>query len=205
MRKVLIISIAVLVLLGMVSMAFAEGFRARISDQQKRIDQGIASGQLTRLEADTLQDNLNWIKYEFSRMTDDGLLTPAESRRLDDMLDRNSRMILDRKHNPVKAFYVKKISPAEFIVDRIQNQQKRINQGIKEGQLTRREADVLEDNLNRIRDEFHRSRQGGRLDWREIDRLDRMLDRNSEIIFVKRHNRNAPVESLDFKLFIRID
>jgi len=195
----------VLVLLGLISVAFAAGIRERIGDQQKRIDQGIASGELTRQEAETLQDNLSWIKYEFARLTDDGKLTPGERSRIDCLLDRNNNMIVNKKHNPITVFYKKKIKLGEFVVDRIKNQQARIDQGIRSHELTRGEADILIDNLNRIRDEFHRLRNDGKLNWMEADRLDRMLDRNSEMIFAKKHNRKAPIERIDFKLFIDIN
>jgi hypothetical protein len=201
MRKFLTCSTVVLVLLGLISVAFAASFRERIRDQQMRIDQGVASGQLTRQEADILQDNLSWIKYEFARMTDDGKLTPAESKRLDGLLDRNNNMIFNKKHNPVAVFYTKKIGVGEFIVDRIRNQQARVNDGIRDRQLNRAEADILNDNLNRIRDDFHRFKKGG-INWKEADRLDRMLDRNSEMIYSKRHNTNVPIQRLDFKLFM---
>ena len=74
----------------------------RIAEQQKRIDEGIASGQLTRAEADILQDNLNWIKAEETRLKADGKLTPKERARLNKMLDRNSNMIYKKKHNPIR-------------------------------------------------------------------------------------------------------
>jgi hypothetical protein len=189
----------------MISVAFAAGIRERIRDQQRRIDKGIASGELTRPEAETLQDNLSWIKYEFARLTDDGNLTPGERTRLDGLLDRNNNMIINKKHNPVTVFYKKKIGVGDFIPDRIKNQQARIDQGIRSRELTRGEADILMDNLNRIRAEFQLVKRDGRLNWREADRLDRMLDRNSEMIFAKKHDRDARIERLDFKLFIDIN
>lgn len=205
MRKFLTCSTVVLVMLGMISVAFAAGIRERIGDQQRRIDKGVASGELTRQEADTLMDNLSWIRYEFARMTDDGRLTPGERNRLDGLLDRNDKMIFNKKHNPITVFYTKKIGVGGFIPDRIRNQQARINEGIRSRELTRGEADILMDNLNRIRDDFQRFKRDGRLNWREADRLDRMLDRNSEMIFAKKHNRNAPIERIDFKLFFNIN
>ena len=206
MRKLLTLSTVVLVLLGlMISVAFAAGIRERIGEQQRRIDQGVSSGQLTRQEADTLQDNLSWIRYELARMNDDGRLTPGERSRLDGLLDRNNNMIINKKHNPVTVFYTKRVGVGEFTADRIKNQHARIDQGIRSRELTRGEADILIDNLNRIRDDFQRFRSDGRLNWRESDRLDRMLDRNSEMIFAKKHNRNAPIERLDFKLFMNIN
>jgi len=205
MRKFLTGSTVVLVLLGMISIAFAAGIRERITDQQRRIDKGVAAGELTRQEADTLMDNLSWIRYEFSRMNDDGRLTPGERSRLDGLLDRNDKMIVNKKHNPVTVFYKKKVGVGGSTLDRIKDQHARIEQGIRSRELTRGEADILIDNLNRIRDEFHRLKRDGKLNWREADRLDRMLDRNSEMIWAKKHNRKAPIERLDFKLFLDIN
>jgi polyhydroxyalkanoate synthesis regulator phasin len=78
------------------------GIRGRIEEQQKRIDQGIASGSLTRQEADIVQDNLNRIRESEARMKADGRLTPRERARLEHMLDRNSKMIYKEKHNPIR-------------------------------------------------------------------------------------------------------
>ena len=205
MRKLLTCSTVVLVLLGMISVAFAAGIRERIGDQQRRIDKGIASGELTKQEADTLMDNLSWLRYEFARLTDDGKLTPGERDRIDGLLDRNDKMIFNKKHNPITVIYTKKITAGEKIQDRIKNQHARIDQGKKSKELTFREADILIDNLNRIRDDFQRFKRDGKLNWKEVDRIDRMLDRNSEMIFGKKHNRNFRIEPLDFKLFINID
>jgi dsDNA-binding SOS-regulon protein len=205
MRKFLKVITVVLAMLVMVSVAFGAGIRERIWDQQKRIDSGIASGQLTRHEADILLDNLSWIRYEFARLTDDGKLSPGERDRLDKMLDRNDNMIINKKQNPVTVFYKKKIGIGGVIPDRIKDQQVRIDQGIRSRALTRAEADILIDNLNRIRDEFHRFKRDGKLTWREADRMDRMLDRNSEMIYAKKHNSNVRIAPLDFKLFLNVN
>lgn len=78
---------------------------ARIASQQQRIDQGVASGELTRGEANLLQDNLNYVRSEFARMRADGLLTPREVDRLERLLDNNSQMIFNKKHNPARRLY----------------------------------------------------------------------------------------------------
>jgi hypothetical protein len=83
-------------------------FYERIKNQQKRINQGIKSGELTRKEAGILQDNLNWIRDKYARMTTDGRLTQNEQKRLDKMLDKNSDMIRDKKHNLIKRVYEEK-------------------------------------------------------------------------------------------------
>jgi len=81
------------------------GIPARIDTQQQRISQGIASGELTRNEADQLQDNLNYIRNDYSRMTADGRLTQGEIHRLERMLNQNSAMIQNKKHNAVRRLY----------------------------------------------------------------------------------------------------
>jgi hypothetical protein len=74
----------------------------RITKQQHRIDTGIASGSLTSREAEILQDNLNWVKSEETRLKADGKLNKRERERLHEMLDNNSDMIYKKKHNAIK-------------------------------------------------------------------------------------------------------
>jgi len=78
---------------------------AEISSQQARINQGLRSGQLTRREAATLQDNLNWIRAEHSRLSARGRLTPAEINMLERRLQQNERMIFNKKNNPIRRIY----------------------------------------------------------------------------------------------------
>jgi hypothetical protein len=100
-RTCAFIFIFVIVLVGI---AFAD-ILDRITEQQHRIDQGVASRELTRNEADILQDNLNWIRDKFGRMKADGRLTQNEIRRLDLMLDQNNAMIYNKKHNLIRKVY----------------------------------------------------------------------------------------------------
>jgi predicted metal-dependent hydrolase len=157
-------------------------FQDRLDGQQKRIDQGIASGALTRSEADIVQDNLNWIKADYARMTKDLRLTIWEMERLDSMLDRNSNMIFNKKHNPIVRFRNSSFN------NRIDDQQRRIDQGIASGVLTHSEADIVQGNLNWIKATYAEMMANGRLTPGEVERLDRLLDQNSSMIFIKKHN-----------------
>ncbi len=78
------------------------GIQKRFEHQQKRIDQGIASGQLTKDEAALVQDNLNRIMADEARLKAAGKLTPKEKARLEHKLDLNSDMIYREKHNVIK-------------------------------------------------------------------------------------------------------
>jgi len=162
----------------------------RFKNQQKRIDQGIRSGELTRGEADMLQDNLDWIKKQYSRMKADDKLTGEERERLHRMLDKNSEMIKDKRHNPAKRLY------DDNIENRIDNQQKRIDQGIKSGQLTRHEADIVRDNLDEIKRRYTKMRRDGVLTMRESEKLENMLDENSRMITREKHNRDFNIRRL---------
>jgi hypothetical protein len=165
-----------------------ENFYERIEDQQKRINQGIESGELTRKEADMLQDNLDWVKGKYARMEADGIMTRDERDRLDRMLDRNSGMIKDRKHNPAKRLY------DSGVEDRIGRQQRRIDQGIASGKLVRREADIVQDNLNEIRKRYAKMQGDGVLTMKEIEKLDKMLDENGKMISRKENNKDKNIK-----------
>lgn len=111
MKKSIFSAGLVLVMLIMIAGGASAGttydpkIQDRIAEQQKRLDDGISSQALTRAEAVTLQDNLNWIKGEEARLKKDGLLTKRERVRLHRMLDLNSTMIFKKKHNPVRRLY----------------------------------------------------------------------------------------------------
>jgi hypothetical protein len=129
-------------------------------------------------------------------MKADGSLTPEERAKLDQMLERNSQMIYNKKHNPIGRVYpFEQRAVAGDFQERIRDQRERIDQGIRSGALTRSEADILLDNLDRIRDRFSRMKADGRLTVEEQQRLDQMLERNSQMIYNKKHN---PARRLDW-------
>lgn len=68
-------------------------------------------------------------------------------------------------------------------------EQKRINQGIRSGELTRREADRLEEGLAKIKTDERFARMDGNLSYRERVRLNRELNHESREIYRYKHNR----------------
>ncbi|HMK50523.1 MAG TPA: hypothetical protein VK435_10760 [Thermodesulfovibrionales bacterium] len=110
MKRVWILTVAiVLVVMASASTVLAGNvhdpkIRERIARQQQKIDQGIISGSLTRREAAVLQDNLDWIRDEEVHLKRDGRLTDREKKRLWRMLDENSEMIHDKKHNRIRRY-----------------------------------------------------------------------------------------------------
>lgn len=75
------------------------GIQQREQNQQQRIDQGVASGQLTPREAGKLDAQQARIQQREARMKADGTLTAGERRKLTREQDRASRNIYRKKHN----------------------------------------------------------------------------------------------------------
>lgn len=79
---------------------------------------------------------------------------------------------------------------AQVIKERRENQQHRIAQGIRSGQLTAGEAARLERQEARLNREIRRDRaaNGGTLTKREKARVNRQLNRESRRIYRMKHN-----------------
>jgi len=76
------------------------------------------------------------------------------------------------------------------INERERHQQLRIRQGIRSGELTRREAARLEAQQARIRvNEAYARRSGGEFTARERYRIQRQLNRSSRNIYRQKHDR----------------
>lgn len=77
----------------------------RIDAQEREIRRGLRSGSLTRGEARMLRDNLNHIKREYRRaQRTDRYVSMEERARIDNMLDRNGRMIRRMETNGISRF-----------------------------------------------------------------------------------------------------
>lgn len=214
MRRAVLLPVATVLVIGLVSCLepvqrrdYGDGYgpydRAdrydigkRIDNQQRRIDYGMSSGELTQRETDLLMDNLNWIRDEYYRAKSDGRLTQSEIERLSENLNKNNRMITDKKNNEIRRVYTLPAPASDpgqeqlrkDLRDQIENQQGKIDKGIAKGDLTQREADMLQDNLNYIRDKYSGMKADGRLTPEESYRLKRDLDINSRMIQDKRNN-----------------
>lgn len=104
MKRKVSVLVILLVLLGLTGEALAQRIHDQIAQQQARINSGVARGDLTRHEAGTLQANLNYIRGEYERALADGSIR-YERRRIEGLLDRNSRMIYAKRHNAIRSLY----------------------------------------------------------------------------------------------------
>ena len=72
---------------------------AREANQQKRIEQGVQSGQLNAKEAAHLEKREERIEKLEEKAKADGVITKKEMKRIDAAQDRASRKIFNKKHN----------------------------------------------------------------------------------------------------------
>ena len=101
MRKAISFLIAAVFVLGAsaVSMAGQRGINGREYREQRRINQGIRSGELTRREAARLQAGLARIRIDERFARADGHLSYRERARLNRELNRESHAIHHQKHD----------------------------------------------------------------------------------------------------------
>jgi hypothetical protein len=159
----------------------------RKDNQQDRIAQGVDSGQLTSGETKNLENKEAGINHEehTMRSEDDGHLTAADRAKLDNQQNHVSNRIYDDKHNANTAH-----DGNGEIGQRRENQQDRIAQGIRSGQLTPRETSRLENQQQGINREARADRQanGGHLTGADRRAINQSQNRASRNIYAKKHN-----------------
>jgi hypothetical protein len=113
----------------------------RKENQQDRIANGVKSGQLTAGETSKLETKEAAINGETKadRAANGGKLTSAEKAQINKQQNQVSKQIYADKHNANTAHYGN-----NKVGQRRENQQDRIAQGIKSGQLTAGETAKLE-------------------------------------------------------------
>ena len=92
-------SALVLAVLAQPLAASAGQVHNRIENQQDRLQQGVASGQLTRHEYNVDQRRLSGIRAQRNEAIENHNLTPQKRAQLNRELNRSSRGIYFTKHN----------------------------------------------------------------------------------------------------------
>lgn len=159
----------------------------RKDNQEDRIAQGVQSGQLTAGETKNIETKEAAINKEehTMRSEDDGHLTGADRSRINGQQNRLSNQIYNDKHNANTAQYGN-----NEVGQRRENQQDRIAQGIRSGQLRPGETARLEGQQQNINRQVAADRQanGGRLTGSERSAINRRQNRASGNIYAKKHN-----------------
>jgi hypothetical protein len=159
----------------------------RKENQQDRIANGVKSGQLTSGETANLESKEAAINGETraDRAANGGKLTSGEKQQINHQQNQVSKQIYQDKHNANTAHYGN-----NEVGQRRENQQDRIAQGIKSGQLTAGETAKLENQQRGINQQVKadRSANGGKLTSGEKKQVNKEQNAASRNIYNKKHN-----------------
>jgi hypothetical protein len=142
------VSFLLTALLGLAPLAYAADAAQVIQrdiNQQKRIEHGVQSGQITPHEAAKLEHSQSRVERAQAHVLKNGQLSPAEQRRLHHLQDKTSQQIYRETHdgqvsNPNSPTQQRLAAD----VSRNVREQQRIQNGLNHGSLTLREAAYLE-------------------------------------------------------------
>lgn len=156
-----------------------DAFGRRIAEAQRRIDDGARSGQLTREEANRLHAALNRVRERDASFRADNVMTDDEKFRLTQMLNAlDERIRFERNDSDVVH--------REAFGKRISEMKRKIEAGMRVGQLNLDEACRLNSMLLRIKERDERFRSDGVLTREERVRLNQMLIHLEERIYEER-------------------
>ena len=164
----------------------------RRDDQQQRIANGVQSGQLTAGETKRLETREMTLNHEVKtdRQANGGRLTPQERRQVNRQQNNLSGSIYNDKHNARLAYFGK-----SEVGQRRENQQDRVAQGIRSGQMTAGEAARTENREQKINRSIatDRAANGGRVTAQERRNINQRQNSVSRQIYRQKHNdRVAP-------------
>jgi len=159
----------------------------RKENQQDRIADGVKSGELTAGETANLEKKEAAINKETrtDRAANGGKLTGAEKAQINHQQNQMSKQIYADKHNANTAHYGN-----NKVGRRRENQQDRIAQGVKSGQLTPGETAKLEKQQKGINKQVASDRKanGGTLTASENKQVNKEQNQASRNIYKKKHN-----------------
>ena len=159
----------------------------RKNNQQDRIANGIQSGQLTAGETKKLETKEASVNKEEAgmRASNNGKLTSADRTKLQNQQNRLSKQIYTDKHNAATQH-----SGNGLVGQRKENQQDRIANGVRSGQLTAGETAKLESKqqgVNRT-EAGMRQANGGKLTAADKTAVNKQQNKASKQIYAKKHN-----------------
>lgn len=156
-------------------------------NQQGRIANGVSSGQLSAGETKNLESREANVNHEINRdrQANGGSLTPQERQQVSRQQNNLSHSIYNDRHNGATAGYGN-----NEVGQRRDNQQQRIANGIRSGQMSPAEAARTENREQNINRSIAADRQanGGKLTQQEKQNINRRQNSTSRQIYNQRHN-----------------
>ncbi|MES2207462.1 MAG: hypothetical protein V4525_11810 [Pseudomonadota bacterium] len=168
----------------------------RQGNQERRIDQGIRSGELTPRETNRLEHGQEHVDRLENRAKADGRVTPQERERIEQVQNAQNRKIYEAKHNNTHDLNHNGIvdgshpvaHPAPTIDQRQTHQERRIDQGIRSGELTPREANRLARGQEHIDRLENRAKADGVVTRWERQRIQQAQNEQNRRIYRAKHN-----------------
>ena len=158
-------------------------------NQETRIRSGLQDGTLTTREAALLEKREGAADRMQANALKDGKLTAQERARVTRAENRNSQAIHTARTNGVNGNPLSASSRRmQQGVQRDINQQQRIENGIRGGQLTNREASALERGQARTDAKEFRAGRDGHVGAGEAQAVNNAQNRQSARVYNKRHN-----------------
>jgi len=144
----------------------------RAIKQQQRIESGLQSGQLSTVEAGKLERQESRIDKVQSNALKNGNLSPAEKAKINRMQNKASSEIAADKHNGVTG------NPNSVSSQRMQadvqrnvNQERRIDNGIKSGALSKQQVGKLQGGEARVDHVEAKAARNGHVNAKEQRRV----------------------------------
>ena len=161
-------------------------------NQQNRIEQGLKSGQLTTKEAGKLEREESRVDKMEANAMKDGKVTNAEKRRIEAAENKVSKDIYNEKHN-AQTGDPNSVSSKRMQADvqRNANQEQRIENGIKNGSLTNREAANLERGQARVDRKEANAAADGHVGADEQKNIQAAENRQNKHIYREKHNKRV--------------
>ena len=167
--------------------ALAQTDRQRIDqrqlDQERRIQEGVKSGQINATEAKRLRDNQERIRRMEADALADGKLSPEERQAIEAAQDRQSERIKVEKTDRSQETNQARID------ERQAKQQQRIEQGKAAGELTPEEVARLQKGQEEVRRLEQGAAADGRLTRKERLQIEKAQDDQSQQIRSERKDR----------------
>ena len=166
-----------------------ESDQQRNLSQQERIEQGLKSGELSTKEAGQLEREQNRVDQIEARDLKDGTISASEQARLKALENRTSQDIYQQKHDAQLGNPDSKSSERmQTDVQRNVKEQRRIQNGIDNGSLTKREVGSLERGQARVDRDEANAAANGRVRAGEQQRVQGAENRQSKRIYREKHN-----------------
>jgi hypothetical protein len=161
-------------------------------NQQQRIEQGLKNGSLNTREASKLEAGESRIDKMEANAEKDGKLSPAEKARIQRAQNQESRDINRAENNAAKGNPNSASSQRmQADVQRNVNQESRIEQGVKSGQLTNREVGKLENGQSKVDRAEARAGANGHVGKREQQNVQNAENQQSKRIYKQKHDKQT--------------